>query len=80
MYEKKPTTMHLISVRLSSIIIFLFFFFMRCFVILPFIFLYTSSRLTGEERAKATTRKEIEDYAAEPKTMKISSSKLKRSS
>ena len=72
--------MHLILVRLSSLTIFLFFFFMRCFVILPFISLYMSTRLTREERAKATLRKEIEDCAAEPKTMKISSSQLKRSS
>ena len=72
--------MHLILVRLSSLTIFLFFFFMRCFVILPFISLYMSTRLTREERAKATLRKEIEDCNAEPKTMKISSSQLKRSS
>ena len=45
-----------------------------------FYFLYTSPRLTGEERAKAMLRKEIEDYVAEPKTMKISSSQLRRSS
>ena len=73
-------TVHLISVHLSSLTIFLFFFFTRCFVLLPFIFLYTSLRLTGEERAKATSRKEIEDYAAEPKTMKISSFQLRWSS
>ena len=72
--------MHLILVRLSSLTIFLFFFFMRCFVILPFISLYMLTRLTREERAKATLRKEIEDCAAEPKTMKISFSQLKRSS
>ena len=57
-------TVHLISVRLSSLTIFLFFFFMRCFVLLPFISLYTLPRLTGEERVKATSRKEIEDCAA----------------
>ena len=73
-------TMHLISVRLCSLIIFLFFFFTRCFVLLPFISLYTSPRLTGEERAKATSGKEIKDCAAEPKTMKISFSQLRRSS
>ena len=73
-------TVHLILVRLSSLIIFLFFFFMRCFVLLPFISLYTSPRLTREERAKATSRKEIEDCAAELKTMKISSFQLRRSS
>ena len=73
-------TVHLISIRLSSFTIFLFFFFTRCFVLLPFIFLYTSPRLTGEERAKATLRKEIEDCATEPKTMKFSSSQLRRSS
>ena len=73
-------TMHLISIRLSSLTIFLFFFFTGCFVLLPFISLYTSPRLTGEEQATATSRKEIEDYAAEPKTMKISSSQLRRSS
>ena len=72
--------MHLISIRLSSLTIFLFFFFTRCFVLLPFISLYTSPRLTGEERAKTTSRKEIEDCAVEPKTMKISSSQLRRSS
>ena len=72
--------MHLILVCLSSLTIFLFFFFMRYFVILPFIFLYTSTRLTREERAKATLRKEIEDCAAESKTMKISSFQLRRSS
>ena len=65
-------TIHLISVRLFSLTIFLFFFFMRCFVLLPFISLYTSSRLTGEERAKAMSRKEIENCVVEPKTMKIS--------
>ena len=69
---------HLISVRLSSLTIFLFFFFTPCFVLLPFISLYTSSRLIGEEQVKATLRKEIEDCAAEPKTMKISSSQLRR--
>ena len=78
MYKKIPA-MHLISVRLSSLTIFLFFFFMWCFVLLPFISLYTSPRLTGEERAKVTLRKEIEDCAVKPKTMKISSSQLKRS-
>ena len=67
-------TIHLILVRLFSLTIFLFFFFMRCFVLLPFISLYTSSRLTGEERAKAMSRKEIENCVVEPKTMKISSS------
>ena len=67
-------TVHLISVRLSSLTIFLFFFFTRCFVLLPFISLYTSPKLTGEERVKATSRKEIEDCAVELKTMKISSS------
>ena len=71
-------TVHLISIRLSSFTIFLFFFFTRCFVLLPFIFLYTSPRLTGEERAKATLRKEIEDCAAELKTMKISFFQLRR--
>ena len=70
---------HLISVRLSSLTIFLFFFFTRYFVVLPFISLYTLLRLTGEERAKAMSRKEIEDCAAELKTMKISSSQLRRS-
>ena len=73
-------TVHLISIRLSSLTIFLFFFFTRCFVLLPFISFYTSPMLTGEERAKATSRKEIEDCAVEPKTMKISSSQLRRSS
>ena len=67
-------TIHLISVRLFSLTIFLFFFFMRCFVLLPFISLYTSPRLTGEERAKAISRKEIENCVVESKTMKISSS------
>ena len=67
-------TIHLTSVRLFSLTIFLFFFFTRCFVLLPFISLYTSPRLTGEERAKAMSRKEIEDCVVEPKTMKISSS------
>ena len=67
-------TIHLISVILFSLTIFLFFFFMRCFVLLPFISLYTSPRLTGEERAKAMSRKEIENCVVEPKTMKISSS------
>ena len=71
-------TVHLISVRLSSLTIFLFFFFTRCFVLLPFISLYMSLRLTGEERAKATSRKEIKDCAAEPKTMKISFFQLRR--
>ena len=70
-------TVHMISIRPSSLTIFflhgaLFFF--------PFISLYTFPRLTREERAKATLRKEIEDCAAEPKTMKISSSQLRRSS
>ena len=69
--------MHLISVRLSSLTIFLF---TQCFVLLPFIFLYTSPRLTREERAKATSRKEIKNCAVEPKTIKISSSQLRRSS
>ena len=64
--------MHLISVRLSSLTIFLFFFSTWCFVILSFISLYTSSRLTREKQAKATSRKEIEDCVAKPKTMKIS--------
>ena len=73
-------TIHLISVHLFSLTIFLFFFFMRCFVLLPFISHYTSLKLTGEEQAKATSRKEIKDCAAEPKTMKISSSQLRRSS
>ena len=73
-------TIHLISVRLFSLTIFLFFFFTRCFVLLHFISLYTSPRLTGKERAKAMSRKEIEDYVVEPKTMKISSSQLRRSS
>ena len=67
-------TVHLILIRLSSLTIFLFFFFTRYFVLLPFISLYMSPRLTGEEQAKATSRKEIEDCAAESKTMKISSS------
>ena len=35
-------------------------------------------RLTGEERTKATSRKEIEDYAAERNTMKICSFQLRR--
>ena len=73
-------TIHLISVRLFSLTIFLFFFFMRCFVLLPFISPYTSPRLTGEERAKAMSRKEIENCVVESKTMKISSSQLRRSS
>ena len=64
-------TVHLILVHLSFLTIFLFFFFTRCFVLLPFISLYMSPRLIGEEQAKATLRKEIEDCAAEPKTMKI---------
>ena len=67
-------TIHLISVRLFSLTIFLFLFFTRYFVFLPFISLYTSPKLTGEERAKAMSRKEIEDCVVEPKTMKISSS------
>ena len=67
-------TIHLISVRLFSLTIFLFFFFMRCFVLLLFISLYTSPRLTGEERAKTMSRKEIENCVVELKTMKISSS------
>ena len=71
--KKIPTPVHLISVRLSSLTIFLFFFFTWCFVLLPFISFYTSPRLTGEERAKNTLRKEIENCAAETKTMKISS-------
>ena len=70
--KKISTTVHLISVRLSSLTIFLFFIFTRCFVLLPFISLYTSSRLTREKQAKATSRKEIEDCDAKPKTMKIS--------
>ena len=70
----------MISVYLSSLTIFLFFFFTRCFVLLLFIFLYMLPRLTREQQAKATSRKEIEDYTAEPKTMKISSSQLRRSS
>ena len=78
MYKKIPA-MHLISVHISSLTIFLFFFFMWCFVLLPFISLYTLPRLTGEERVKAMSRKEIEDCAAELKTMKISSSQLRRS-
>ena len=78
MYKKIPA-MHLISVRLSSLTIFLFFFFTWCSVFLPFISFYTSSRLTGKERAKATSRKEIENCVAEPKTMKISFSQLRRS-
>ena len=65
--------MHLISVCFSSLTIFLFFFFTQCFVLLHFIFLYTLSRLTGEERTKATSRKNIEDCVAKLKTMKISS-------
>ena len=78
--KKIHTTVHLISVHLSSLTIFLFFFFTRCFVLLPFIFFYTSPRLARDEQAKATSRKEIEDYAAKPKTIKISSSQLSRSS
>ena len=70
-------TVHLISVRISSLTIFLFFFFTRCFVLLLFISLYTSPMLTGEERVKTMSRKEIEDCATEPKTMKISSSQLR---
>ena len=70
--KKIHTTVHLISVHLSSLTIFIFFFFTRCFVLLHFIFIYTSPRLAGEERAKATSRKEIEDYAAKSKTIKIS--------
>ena len=72
-------TVHLISVRLSSLTIFLFFFFTQYFVVLPFISLFTLLWLTREERAKAMSRKEIEDCAAELKTMKISSSQLRRS-
>ena len=71
-------TVHLISNRFSSLSP--FFFFTQCFLLLPFISLYTLPKLTGEERAKATSRKEIEDCAVETKTMKISSSQLKRSS
>ena len=71
---------HLISICLSSLTIFLLFFFTRCFVLLPFISLYTSPRLTGEKRVKATVRKEIENCVVESKTMKISFSQLKRSS
>ena len=70
----------MIPVYLSSLTIFLFFFFTRCFVLLLFIFLYMLPRLTREQRAKATSRKEIKDCAAETKTMKISSSQLRRSS
>ena len=66
--------MHLISVHLSSLTIFLFFFFTRYFVVLPFISLYTLLKLTEEERAKAMSRKEIENCVVELKTMKISSS------
>ena len=73
-------TVHLISIRFSFLTIFIFFFFTRCFVLLLFISLYTSPRLTGEERAKAMSRKEIEDCVAEPKIIKISSSQLRRSS
>ena len=73
-------TVHLISIRFSFLTIFLFFFFTRCFVLLLFIFLYMLPRLTREKRATTTSRKEIEDYTAEPKTMKISSSQLRRSS
>ena len=73
-------TVYLISVRLSFLTIFLFFFFILCFILLPFIFLYTSLRLIREERAKATSRKEIEDCADKSKTMKISSFQLRRSS
>ena len=71
-------TVHLISNHFSSLSP--FFFFTQCFLLLPFISLYTLPKLIGEERAKATSRKEIEDCAAETKTMKISSSQLKRSS
>ena len=78
--KKILTTVHLISICLSFLTIFLFFFSTRCFVILPFISLYMSPRLIGEEQAKATSRKEIKDCAAKAKTMKISSSQLKRSS
>ena len=72
--------MQLILVRLSFLTIFLFFFFTQCFILLPFISLYTSPRLTGDERVKATSRKEIENCVVESKTMKISFSQLKRSS
>ena len=78
--KKIPTIVHLISVRLSSLTIFLFFFFTPCFDLLSFISLSMSLRLIGEERAKATSRKEIENYAAGTKTMKIFSSQLRRSS
>ena len=47
--QVEKAAMHLISVRLSSLTIFLFFFSTWCFVILSFISLYTSFRLTGEE-------------------------------
>ena len=50
-------TVHMISVRLSYLTNFLFFFFMQCFVLLLFISLYTLLRLTEEERAKATSKK-----------------------
>ena len=72
--------MQLILVRLSFLTIFLFFFFTQCFILLPFISLYTSPKLTGDERVKATSRKEIENCVVESKTMKISFSQLKRSS
>ena len=73
MLKKISTTVHLISVRLSSLLFLrgaLFFFLLILFI----------SRLTREERAKATSRNEIENCAVEPKTMKISSSQLRRSS
>ena len=72
--------MQLILVRLSFLTIFLFFFFTQCFILLPFISLYTSPRLTGDKRAKATSRKKIKNCAIESKIMKISFSQLKRSS
>ena len=70
-------TVHLILDRFSSLSP--FFFFTQWFLLLSFISLYTLSKLTGKERAKATSRKEIEDCATETKTMKISSSQLRRS-
>ena len=76
--QVEKAAVHLISVRLSSLTIFLFFFSTWCFVILSFISLYTSFRLTREERAKVTSRKEIEDCATQSKTMKIASSQRRR--
>ena len=78
--KKITTPVHLISVRFSSLTIFLFFFFTQCFDLLSFISLSMSLRLIGEERTKATSRKEIENCVAKLKTMKISSSQLRRSS